>query len=265
LLVGNSNCFILMYHHVDAPDRFPALRPFVVSPEVFQDQLKSVAQGNHNVGTVSEVLDPSSTAACNTAITFDDCPAKLLETALPELESRGWKATFYMPAKRIGGTNDWDTVRGVPSFRIMNAGELRGLVSQGHEIGAHGLTHRNLRQCTYAEALSEMRNARHDLEQVIGVRVKTFAYPYGEIPDYYTDLCHESGYESACSIFSICRTSTGDRFAIRRILVSERDTGLRLRVKLSKTYLRARPLLVDRRVLRATQSVPVESGYSKRT
>ena len=203
MFVGNSNCFIMMYHHVDATDPFRALRPFVVSPEVFRHQLKSIAHGNHIVGTVSDVLDPSCTAACNTAITFDDCPARLLDTALPELESRGWKATFYVPARNIGGTNDWDTARGIPSFRVMNAGQLRGLVNQGHEIGAHGLTHRNLRQCTYAEALSEMHDARHQLEQMLGVRVKTFAYPYGEIPDFYADLCHESGYESACSIFSI--------------------------------------------------------------
>jgi peptidoglycan/xylan/chitin deacetylase (PgdA/CDA1 family) len=244
--------FILMYHHVGSVTALGALAPFVVSPAAFRSQLDAIEARGFKVETLSELLaaDQATRSAPSIVITFDDCPAGLLDFAIPELGRRGWRATFFAVAGKVGTYNDWDVMPGVPKVPLMHWDQLRQLSASGHEIGAHGFSHTSLRRQSRASSRSELVDSRAALEQGTGAPVRAFAYPFGEIPDDYSSLCEEAGYEGACSIFSISRQVLGDRFAIRRILVTEADVGLRMRAKLSRLYLRARALIVDPRVLR---------------
>jgi peptidoglycan/xylan/chitin deacetylase (PgdA/CDA1 family) len=248
--------FVLMYHHVGSLQQLGALAPFVVSIAAFRSQLDLIEAQGFKVETLGELLSgvgtrDGSQSPSRVVITFDDCPQGLLEFAVPELERRGWKATFFAVAGKVGGYNDWDASPGAPRVPLMRWEDLRELAALGHEIGAHGFSHVSLRRCPRSQASVEMSRARETLEQGAGISVRRFAYPFGEAPDGYRRLCGETGYESACSIFSMSPHVLGDRFDIRRILVTERDAGLRMRVKLSHLYLRARGLVVDRRVLQA--------------
>ncbi|MEO7684102.1 MAG: polysaccharide deacetylase family protein [Gemmatimonadaceae bacterium] len=248
--------FILMYHHVGSLQQLGVLAPFVVSPAAFRSQLDSIEARGLKVETLREVFRGRRTrdrsrSRSRVVITFDDCPRGLLEFAVPELERRGWKATFFAVAGKVGGYNDWEASTNAPRVPLMRWEDLRELAALGHEIGAHGFSHVSLRRCTPQQARFEMSRARETLEQGAGIPVRTFAYPFGEAPDGYRRLCGDTGYESSCSIFSMSARVLGDRFDIRRILVTERDTGLRMRMKLSHLYLRARGLVVDRRILLA--------------
>lgn len=262
--------FILMYHHVGSLQLLGGLTPFVVSPAVFRTQLDAIGALGLKVRTLGDLITGQGARQDNRSrpsvvITFDDCPQGLLDFAVPELERRGWKATFFAVGGKVGGYNDWDRSLAAPRVPLMSWESLRELAALGHEIGAHGFSHISLRRCSRSEAGVEMSRARETLEQGAGIAVRRFAYPFGEAPDGYRRLCRETGYESSCSIFSMSTRVLGDRFDIRRILVTERDSGLRMRVKLSRVYLRARGLAVDRRVLRANGirprlDIPVDDG-----
>jgi peptidoglycan/xylan/chitin deacetylase (PgdA/CDA1 family) len=247
--------FILMYHHVGSLQELGALGPFVVSPRAFRSQLDSIEARDLKVVTMGALLGGCGTSegrqerSC-AVVTFDDCPEGLLEFAVPELERRGWKATFFAVAGKVGGYNDWDASPGAPRVPLMRWDALRELAALGHEIGAHGFSHVSLRRCPLSQARIEMSRARETLEQGTGIPVRNFAYPFGEAPDGYRHLCGVTGYEGACSIFSTSTRVIGDRFDIRRILVTERDAGIRMRMKLNHLYLRARGTVLDRRVLR---------------
>jgi len=253
--------FILMYHHVGFMRQPGDLAPFVVSEAAFRSQMDSIEACGYEVEPLTALLNGAEKRdgrqrQSRVVITFDDCPQGLLEFAIPELERRGWKATFFAVAGKVGGTNDWDASPGAPRVPLMRWQDLRELAAHGHEIGAHGFTHVSLRRCARSQVPVEMSRAKETLEQGTGAPVRAFAYPFGEAPDGYRRLCSETGFESSCSIFSVPTRVLGDRFDIRRILVTERDTGLRMRVKLSHVYLRARGLVVDRMVLRANRIRP---------
>lgn len=246
--VNNCNHFVLMYHHVGPLERLGGLRPFVVSPRAFRAQMDTIEARGLKVATLRKVLPNTrdvDDGRDRIVITFDDCPRELLDFAVPELERRGWKATFFAVAGKVGEYNDWDVVGGAPRVPLMAWEDLRQLSQLGHEIGAHGFSHASLRKCTYGAAMHELNASRSTLEQGIGVAVASMAYPFGEAPDGYPVLCADAGYEGACSIFSMSRTVMADRYAIRRILVTERDQGFRMRAKLSLPYLMLRSRVVD--------------------
>ena len=252
--------FILMYHHVGSVARLSGLAPFVVSPASFKQQLDAISSRGLKIERLTDLVTASRVGerrSPSVVLTFDDCSAGLFDFAIPELERRGWKATFFATAGKVGEYNDWDRAPGAQRVRLMHWQHLTELASLGHEIGAHGLSHASLRDCSDAGALAEMVEARELLEQGTGARVRTFAYPFGDIPDGYPRLCRDADYDAACSIFSSSSRVLGDPFAVRRILVTDRDAGLRIRAKLSRLYLRARALVVDPRVLRRSATRPM--------
>ena len=98
-----------------------------------------------------------------------------LDVALPILDARGVKATFYVLTgeveKRLDG---W-----------------RAAVARGHEIGNHTLTHpcsanfswsrgNALEDYTLARIESEIVDADARIETLLGVKPRTFAYPCGQ-------------------------------------------------------------------------------------
>ena len=62
---------------------------------------------------------------------------------------------------------------------IMDADALR-LIQQGEmEIGSHTLSHPLLHRLSPDERVLEIRESKSQLENVLGLAVESFAYPYG--------------------------------------------------------------------------------------
>src|SRR5712692_9020835 len=54
-------------------------------------------------------------------LTFDDGFDNFARVAFPELQARGWTATVFLPAGKVGGTNDWDGhPPGAPARTLMS-------------------------------------------------------------------------------------------------------------------------------------------------
>jgi peptidoglycan/xylan/chitin deacetylase (PgdA/CDA1 family) len=248
---------ILMYHHVVPAVEVGPLAPFAVSRSLFSRQMEWLVQAGFRTITLEQLFnycDGKSRTEPNgkpVVITFDDCPASLLDHAVPELSKRGMTTTFFAVAGKPGGHNDWDANQGAPHIPLMTAGDLRSLAERSFEIGSHGLNHSNLRRCSPEQIRRELEDSRLILEDEVGRPVRFLAYPYGEYPHGYAGYCQEAGYRGAVSIFSRARTVTEDPYCLRRVLVHEGDQMLRFRFKLSKWYQLLR-VYVDRRVLRGT-------------
>lgn len=241
-----------MYHHVVPAAEVGPLAPFAVSRELFSRQLDLLLARGYQTLTLSEMCnqwdgDAGQQRGKSVALTFDDCPAALLDFAVPELVRRGMTATFFAVAGRLGGVNDWDA-GSAPSLPLMSPAALRNLADAGFEIGSHGLNHLHLRECSSETAAYEMRESRRRLQECVEQPVDFFAYPFGEYPKDHAKLCRATGYRGAVSIFSAARTVAADRYCMRRILVHQRDGSLRFRFKLGPVYLWLRRY-VDRRVI----------------
>jgi peptidoglycan/xylan/chitin deacetylase (PgdA/CDA1 family) len=235
-----------MYHHVAPIPSREHLAPYIVSIDTFRYQLDAILRSNLPILTLSELCEQerngSHTVSRSVVLTFDDCSQELWEHAIPQLHQRSIRATFFSVSSRLGLTNDWDDHRGGKRIPLMDAMELRKLAELGHEIGSHSESHRRLAELPFDEVLHELIESKTNLEAVTKTTVKTLAYPFGEIPTNHEQLCERAGYIGACSIFSKSSSLEKDRYAIRRILLHERDTGLRMRLKLSRAYLEWRSL-----------------------
>lgn len=99
-----------------------------------------------------------------TSLTFDDGDPSHLDVAVPELDKRGMKATFFLIANQTGRKDEW-----------------RKIIAKGHEIGNHTLDHLHPADMTPDQQEAQVVGANHVLQKEFGVQVRSFAYPFTEI------------------------------------------------------------------------------------
>jgi len=103
-------------------------------------------------------------AATRAAITFDDGPdSEVTPRLLDALDALDARCTFFVLATQA---------RAHPEL-------LLAVRDAGHEIALHGDDHRRLTELDHRSAVRVLRGARHELEQITGVRVRYYRPPYG--------------------------------------------------------------------------------------
>lgn len=239
--MNDFNLPILMYHEI-LVDGNPNPKHYEILLRQFQQQLHQLQRWEFTAITLGQLVrmleGKGKGPSRPVIITFDDAYRSFIELALPELRRRDMTATVFVPAGEIGGTNRWDQERGFPKRPVMTAAELRVCMEAGIEIGAHGWLHRNLTQCSRAEAEEEMVRSRDELARCLGTPPKFYSYPHGaHLPEHF-EMLAKAGYQAAVSIFSSAPTVTANRYAMRRVYIHSRDTALSFRLKLSGLYLR---------------------------
>jgi peptidoglycan/xylan/chitin deacetylase (PgdA/CDA1 family) len=153
----------------------------------------------HGVGEPPRPLDPGEAAVWVTtesflavldslvdrkdvAITFDDGNASDIESALPALQDRGLRGTFFVVAGRLG----------TPHF--LDEGDVRSLVAAGMEIGCHGMRHRPWRGLDGRALHEELVEAKAILEGIAGRPVTRAACPFGSYDRRVLSTLRRSGY-----------------------------------------------------------------------
>lgn len=112
---------------------------------------------------------------------WDDGDA--LDIKLSHLLSRyGVKGTFYI-------TKQYRKQR-------LSEDEIRA-ISKNHEIGAHTLTHPDLRKLSKEEKLREIKGSKEWLQGVVGKEVPMFCYPTGYFDTETAETVHEAGFRGA--------------------------------------------------------------------
>jgi peptidoglycan/xylan/chitin deacetylase (PgdA/CDA1 family) len=228
-----------MYHHVLPEPSASQHFPFAVTPALFEEQVAWLARrGFVSVHLADLLAEPKPGPARRVVITFDDGARNLLTHAVPILRKYGMTATFFVPSHYLGGWNCWDADEPYPREALMTAEDLRELHAGGCEIGAHGARHLNIRTVSLKAGLQELSVSKQRLEEALKATVNVMAYPFGEYPPEYAQMCRQSGYLAACAISAHTDAVLDDPFALRRILIYAKDRGWRFRLKLHPLYLR---------------------------
>lgn len=86
----------------------------------------------------------------------------------------------------------------IPAWdRPMTWAELRGLATEGHEIGSHSRSHPVLTLCDDQQLQHETQLSRERMEAELGQDVTSFCYPNGNFDDRVVAVLARTGYRSA--------------------------------------------------------------------
>ncbi len=112
----------------------------------------------------------------------------------------------------------------IHSTEFMNWDDLSQLLSWGHEVGSHTVTHPNMSTITLEQAKYELNASREILTARLG-QVKHFAWPLGKFSHFSPQVAlavREAGYESCASAergSHAAHTEANANFCMRRDLV----------------------------------------------
>jgi peptidoglycan/xylan/chitin deacetylase (PgdA/CDA1 family) len=119
-------------------------------------------------------------------LSFDDALASQLRNAVPVLTELGITGTFFvMPAYQDG------------RHQYMGAAGIRALHDAGQIIGAHTCNHPSLPSLSPVAMMAELSDCKHQVENIIGVPVRYFAYPNGAVNQSVLDATAQAGYRAA--------------------------------------------------------------------
>jgi len=214
--------FVVLYYH-EVPDK--ARSRFAGQMHTLS-RTTTVVRAAHN-GT----LPPGGYYA---AITFDDAFRSVRTNAVPELLSRRFPATIFVPIDCLGKEPGWEMTNGVAD-QVMTWDELRSL-PDGIELGSHSLSHPHLTRIDSARLRDEVTTSRHKLANLQGSEVSLLAFPYGEYDDRVVDACRRAGYERVFGI-DPCPADPGGRDFVRgRVPVDPSDGPLMFYLKARGAY-----------------------------
>lgn len=230
---------VLCYHSIHPSSDFAS-----ATPQLFEEHLRWLSTECRVVG-LNMVLSRARAGRLDkpeVAITFDDGMADNFEIAFPLLQKYGLTATFFLTAGLLERSEP--TIRRFrelrhttdDGIRPMEWSNVREMLRSGMSAGSHTYSHPNLAQLSGSDALRELWVSRDILEQRLGCRVDSLAYPFGKPGRHFTEetieIAVETGYELA--VAAVCRTvvSGDSRFDVPRFFVA-RDDVAALREKVS--------------------------------
>lgn len=242
-----SDALVLCYHAISPslPD------PISVRPEDFARQVTGlVRRGYRGVTFRDAVLSPIRGERV-VAVTFDDAYASVLEHALPVLGELGVPGTVFAVTDLVDGAEpmSWPGIDGwiggphEHELRGMGWDGLRALAGAGWEVGSHSCRHPWLPACDDARLRDELERSRAAVEQRLGLRCDTLAYPFGGLDARVIAAARAAGYAAAGAIASARR---GDPLDHPRVGVYRFDDERRFALKTHPTVRRARSLLARR-------------------
>jgi peptidoglycan/xylan/chitin deacetylase (PgdA/CDA1 family) len=196
---GYQTVPILCYHRFGT-----GASKMIVSPAQFEAQLDWLARHQFQVLRLSELAGFLAAGERlpqrSVVITIDDGYESVHRHAFPLLKKYGFAATLFMYTDfiNVGEGLSW------PQLQEM---ATSGLI----DIQAHSKTHRNLIErtagetdATYRQAVdNELRLPRQVLERrlaTLGVRVRHFAYPYGDANELVLDGMQRHRYELGLTV-----------------------------------------------------------------
>jgi peptidoglycan/xylan/chitin deacetylase (PgdA/CDA1 family) len=153
---------ILTWHSLDTSGS-------VISTDPFSFRLQLEALHRSRVPVV-RLADVASTPG-SVALTFDDGYRNFLDHALPLLDLYRFPATVFV----ISG--EWPARS--PELELLSWNEVRQLADHGVEIGAHTVSHPNLRKLSDEQLHHELAACRDRIHAETGAVPRSFAYPYG--------------------------------------------------------------------------------------
>jgi len=217
--------FVVLYYH-EVPKE--ARTRFARQMEALSRGTKVVRAGH---------TGPLPDGGSYVAITFDDAFRSVRTNAVPELLSRGFPATIFVPVEFLGQRPSWEMRNDGNGLDecVMTRDELQSL-PELIELGSHSLSHPHLTTIDAARLREEVKTSRHKLAELLGNPVSLLAFPYGEYDDRVVDTCRQAGYDRVFGIDPWPADPDGRDFVRGRVPVDLNDSPLMFHLKARGAY-----------------------------
>jgi peptidoglycan/xylan/chitin deacetylase (PgdA/CDA1 family) len=231
-----------MYHSIGTEDEsgVAAYYRTVTSPQRFSQQMSYLRDKGYSSISLPELrhrlVQRRELNRC-VAITFDDGYRDFYENAFPILDKFRIKATVFLPTAFIS-----DSRLSFKSKKCMTWSEIRELSKLGVSFCSHTVTHPQLYHLTQRLIDVELTDSKEAIEQELGGRVGSFAYPFA-FPEHdegfklrLRESLLQAGYDGG-----VCTTigrvgSNEDKYFMRRLPINSSDDELLFEAKLTGAY-----------------------------
>ena len=208
---------ILGYHRVGTyrGDHVPT-----VSAEAFGRQLAFLSRFRYRVLGLDEVAERLTRSQPfprrSVVITFDDGYEETYQVAWPLLKRFGFSATVFVTPAEVGlpGFSSWP--------------QVVEMARDGMLVGSHTMHHTYLPLARGPRLAEELMESKRVIEERIGRPVVLLSYPVGGFTPQVKTMAEQAGYVAACTTNRAASLKAIDRFALRRVKVTERDGSLLL-------------------------------------
>jgi len=183
---GDVTVPIILYHRIDVS---PINSRYYVTPEKFEEQMKLLHDWGYTSITTTMLIQ-----AINEGIelpprpfliTIDDGNLDNYTNGFPIMQKYGFTGVLYLVGNYIGAQD------------YMNIDQVLEMHNAGWEVGSHSLSHLDLTKLEPDALRNEIVGSREMLEEILGIPVLTFAYPFGFKNESAVDYVKFAGYIGA--------------------------------------------------------------------
>lgn len=203
---------ILLYHYVEyVKDEGDTIRKSLdILPYVFDAEIKTLKDAGYVFITTKDLADALDDEVVlppkAVILTFDDGYRDFYTDVFPILKKNNVKAVVYVVPNFLDRPNNLDTWM------------LKEIVKSGLvEIGAHTMDHSYLAGLSRPRIEYEVIQSKKYLEKLLGIKINTFAYPYGAFNNTAIDVVKKAGFRSAVTTIPGIYTLDVNRFFLYRI------------------------------------------------
>ncbi|AEY00402.1 hypothetical protein GU3_03225 [Oceanimonas sp. GK1] len=235
---------IIMYHRFIRDDSEKGVHGTYLQVNMLEKHFKLLKRLGYETLTFADLADKGLASRLEAGkkyiiITVDDGYKDNYELLFPLLKKYGFKAVIYAVT---GETfNRWDVENPdnpEKAVELMTPAQIKEMADSGLvEFGGHTLTHPKLDRLDRDQQRSEIADNKAQLEQLLGHRLHSFAYPFGIHNNDSKQLAEELGYPFAVATNSGPLAMHEDPYQIRRIAIFPRTDVFGLWRKIKGDYV----------------------------
>jgi peptidoglycan/xylan/chitin deacetylase (PgdA/CDA1 family) len=203
---GKVVCPILLYHHISRPDS-PTTSTYYIPPEDFEIQMKALHDWGYTSISISQLVEAILHGARlpnrPVVITFDDGNLDVYTNAFPIMQEYGFTGVMYIVVNELHADG------------YMGIDQIQEMAAAGWEVGSHSMTHAPLSDA-HERLNFEIYQSRIDLQGALGLPVRSFAYPYGEMDATVSTQVQSYGYTSAVGLGTLWNQSVYNLYYLSR-------------------------------------------------
>ena len=202
---------VLNYHSINVASADAKEYEWTVQKNQFERQMQYLFDNNINVillnDLVNKILQKKIISKPTVCITFDDGFSDNFINAAPVLEKYNYRASFFIVANSLLDEDsypEWinqNKVGELPSF--MNVDQIKKLCVNGHEIGSHSLTHKDLSVAKVSLLTKELFESKKIIEKSLSIDCFGFVMPFGisenhDKKNIVNNACAKNRYIYSC-------------------------------------------------------------------